>query len=632
MTAIAGTHARSEPPTDIRTQPNYPFLVLLAYLPFILYMHRSKIGPRGLDLDGANEYAIYFHADMALYVLVAFLLWLAKPMRRWSLAIMTPLYYLATFDWLSWHTQSKSFFFGDLYRALQLIVYYPEFVSELPGGFKARAIILLGLPLMLALTFRLSWPGQLAQKLRRPLNAFCGLLVVVALIPAPWLLSSKYMHQNSIAHMLADQLYDRALDNIDADRKSMKAVLGHDNGAPPDVIKVAGQASTRDNVIIFIIETAPYPQYPDLGELAATLEHPWLKNNSITFTHHYGTYPASDRATYSILSGLYPPMLHHNKWKESMRYGDSLPKALAKHGYTSYLFSTAPLSFYDDDVMFRNLGFDHLREVENTRDLRIKTENGYQWDRSRLYDMDKELIQMVVETLGRHAQEGGSPFLAAVSPQASHAPFNCPPEYREHPDACSSDLEKLRINAQWQFGLIEHLIKELDAMGMLDSTLLVITGDHGVRSKHESAAFFQNPNLLQQSTFHLPLMLASSRFGDKKAQVGQPTSHVDIAPTVLDLLGISRNDVYFHGRNLFANSPRSIYFIGTGYSPVTGFLLGGRYYMENRSNSLFLSAPQMHFEDRRHVTGNEETQDFVTQELLRLEAFLRREYLQMELH
>lgn len=406
----------------------------------------------------------------------------------------------------------------------------------------------------------------------------------------------------------------------------MRATFGHHKPDGPTTHRYVAPEPTGDNIIIFIIETAPFPQYPDLGELATELEHPWLKDNGVVFDKHHGTYPASDRGSYSILSGLYPPMLQHNNWKGSMQYGDTLAKAAASQGYESFLFSTAPLSFYDDDIMYKHLGFEHLVEVEGTQNLRKKTENGYQWDRSRLYDMDKELIQKVIDSIiQRQADREQRPFIASIAPQSSHAPFHCPPEYREHPDACSSDEAKIRTNARWQFGLIEHLIKALDTSALLDKTLIVVTGDHGVRSQHETASF-PNPNLLQQSTYHIPLMIASSRLGGIPKRISNSTSHVDIAPTVLDLTGINRSQLYFHGRNVFADSPRSIYFIGTGYSPVTGFLKDGRYYMENRSNDLYLSAPDMNFNNRARVHHDEQTRIIIQKELLQLEAFLRREY------
>lgn len=623
MTAIADASVRTKTTPRIRNLPIYPFLALFAYLPFLLYMHRSKIGPRALEMDSLREQLAYYHADLALYALVACILWIAKPLRQWSLLLLTALYYLATFDWFSWHTQSKPFFFSDLYRAAQLIVYYPEFATELPNGFKARAAVLLAIPLMVVTLFRTRWFIKLTGQLHLPLTLLSGAITAGVFILAPWLVSASYAHKNSLAHMISEQLYDRKLEGITADRETMKTVLGqHDTPLAPS----RGTPSpTSDNVIIFIIETAPFALYPNLDDLAARLDHSWLKNNSVVFNRHFATYPASDRASYSILSGLYPPMLHHNNWKGGMQYGDSLPRALATHGYTSYLFSTAPLSFYGDDLMYQKLGFTHLRDVERTKSLRVKTESGYRWDREKLYDMDEELIHMVITTLREHGNERSGPFMASIAPQSSHAPFTCPPAYANHPDACQSEAAKIRLNAEWQFGLIERLITELDASGLLGNTLLIITGDHGIRSKHESTSFM-NPNLLQESTYHVPLMLASSRLGHTMSPFSHPTSHVDITPTALDLLGLNRDNSYFHGRNLFDASPRTVYFIGTGYSPASGFLQNNHYYMENRSNGLRLSAPTMNFNDRSQAVSDEKTQQTVQKELLKLEAFLRREY------
>ncbi|HEX7035081.1 MAG TPA: sulfatase-like hydrolase/transferase [Pseudomonadales bacterium] len=598
----------------------YPFVVLVAYAPFLLYMHHTKIGPRGLAIGSWLERLGYYHADLILYVLVALLFWLVKPARKWTLVAFSALYYLAAFDWLSWHTQNKSFSFADIDRGIQLIVYYPEFVSELALGIKIRALVLFALPIAVAAVLRSRTAGAAVDRLRVPLRRVAGFAMAAALLPAPLTISDGFVHRSSVAQMVSAQLHDWRLASVDVDRESMKIPFGQKN--PP---KAAERGPTGDNVIIFILETAPFSRYPDLGELAAGLDHPWLERNGIVFSRHYATYPASDRASYSILSGWYPPIAHHNNWKDRVEFGGSLPRTLALHGYTSYLFSTAPLAFYQDDVMYRRLGFTHLSEVEATKALRVMTAEGYRWDRERLYEMDLRLINMTIESLRAHGSaEQPGPFFAAIAPQSSHAPLNCPPEYCDPLDPPSEEV-KFQLNAKWQFRLIERLIEELEASGLLDSTVLVITGDHGIRSRHETVSPF-DANVLQEVTFHVPLMIASSRLGGLERRVDHPTSHVDIAPTVLDLLGLPRDDAYFHGRSLFDDSPRTIYFVGTGYLPVSGFLKNGRYYMENRSNDLILSAPTMSFDDAERTASDAETRQMVQDELLRLEAFLRREY------
>lgn len=611
--------------TSVRHLVLYPFVVLLSYAPSLLYMHRSKIGPRGLVFESWSERITYYHAELIVYVLVAVLLCLVKPARKWSLVAFSVFFYLAVFDWLSWHTQDKSFSFADIYRAIQLFVYYPEFVIDLPRGIKTRAIVLFALPMALGVALRSHAVNAAVSRLRVPLRNAAALTVVGSFLLTPVAFFGGNFHQSSVAQIVATQLHDWRLARIDVDRESMRIHFGQKTRANDPADEQVELGPTGDNVIIFVLETAPFSRYPDLRELAAGLDHPWLERNGIVFDRHYATYPASDRASYSIMSGWYPPMVDHNSWKERVDVGGSLPRTLALHGYESYLFSTAPLAFYRDDVMYRKLGFTHLREVEATKTLRVQTTGGYKWDRERLYEMDIQLIDMTIESLRAHGgNELGSPFMAAIAPQSSHAPLNCPPGYC-HQLPAPSEEAMFALNAQWQFRLLERLIEELEASGLLDSTILVITGDHGIRSRHESAAPF-NANLLQEITFHVPLMVASSRLGGLERRVDHPTSHVDIAPTVLDLLRLPRDGTYFHGRNLFDDSPRTIYFIGTGYLPVTGFLKNGRYYMENRSNDVFLSAPTMNFDDSQQTAGDLEVRRLVQSELLRLESFLRREY------
>lgn len=604
------------------------YLVVFLHLPLILYIHRSKISARDLDLATAHAQFSYYHAEATFFLLLTAALVLLRFNFVFSMMLLGTAYYLDVFDWFSWHTQGKAFLFSDLYRALQLLIFYPEFADNLALTLKLKAVFLLLFPpaaiLILCrkpISIRLQHITTLSGKLGHTLAA-AGLLTL------PFLASSTYAKYNAIIFMLSEQLYERRLDNHNITRETIKPVFGHDTATPDNLIPLAPGALKGYNVVLFVIETAPYTFYPDLQQLASRLQHPWLANHNVAFTRHYSTYPSTDRAMFSIASGLYPPMLNDNNWKAAMRYGDSLPKALRQYGYHTYVFSTAPLSFYNDDIMYRNLGFENLMEVEQTKALRMRTEQGYQWDRSGLYAADRTLLDLVQQQLSLHnATHPNHPFMMLIAPQSSHAPFHCPPATAERTYQCQSDQDKIIANAEWQMKLLEDLIVTLERSGTLDNTLLLVTGDHGIRSKHESP-LFPNPNLLQDATFHVPFLLAANLLDNSTARpFTGATSHIDIAPTVLDLLGLDSTPFFFHGVSMLTPpSERAIYFIGKGYLPLDGFTVNGQYYMANRSNNLFMASPRLDFNPPQILERGSHIKQITDTHLIRLEAFLRREY------
>ncbi len=80
-----------------------------------------------------------------------------------------------------------------------------------------------------------------------------------------------------------------------------------------------------------------------------------------------------------------------------------------------------------------------------------------------------------------------------------------------------------------------RVLDRLERDGRLDDTLVVITGDHGEE-------FMEHGRWGHNSEFHdeqvrVPLVLAGP--GVPGGVVTAPTSHLDVAPTLLGLLGVS---------------------------------------------------------------------------------------------
>jgi hypothetical protein len=73
--------------------------------------------------------------------------------------------------------------------------------------------------------------------------------------------------------------------------------------------------------------------------------------------------------------------------------------------------------------------------------------------------------------------------------------------------------------------------------GRLDKTIIVVTGDHGIRTATEDPSF-EPHGLVPDYSFHVPLLIFAPKVLESQQTIQGVTSHVDIAPTVLDLLGI----------------------------------------------------------------------------------------------
>jgi arylsulfatase A-like enzyme len=80
-----------------------------------------------------------------------------------------------------------------------------------------------------------------------------------------------------------------------------------------------------------------------------------------------------------------------------------------------------------------------------------------------------------------------------------------------------------------------RFLATLDALGRTDSTLIVLTSDHGEEFKEHGS--MGHKSSLHEEQSRVPLIFAHPKLVAAGQRVDAPVSPVDIAPTILDILG-----------------------------------------------------------------------------------------------
>jgi arylsulfatase A-like enzyme len=93
---------------------------------------------------------------------------------------------------------------------------------------------------------------------------------------------------------------------------------------------------------------------------------------------------------------------------------------------------------------------------------------------------------------------------------------------------------------------IARIVNYLANRGILDDTLFVVTSDHG-ESLGEHEIYFDHHGLYDVS-IHVPLIFSAPQILGSKKVVEGLVSHVDIYPTILDMLGLG--DASSNGRSV----------------------------------------------------------------------------------
>jgi phosphoglycerol transferase MdoB-like AlkP superfamily enzyme len=207
----------------------------------------------------------------------------------------------------------------------------------------------------------------------------------------------------------------------------------------------------------------------------------------------------------------------------------ALATILRSHGY-------ATAFVYGGNALFDNLrafalenGFDRVRE---RRDVAAPVfENA--WGVS-----DEDVFRLALEEMDR-LDARGRPFFVAILTVSNHKPFTFPAGRIDLDPRWGRRAHAVRY-ADWALG---RFFREAGTRSLHDRTLFVVFGDHGPR--------VYGAERLPLRSYEVPLLLicpACLPRGERSQELG---STMDIAPTVLPLLGID-TDAPFYGRNLLA--------------------------------------------------------------------------------
>src|SRR5262249_1622585 len=126
----------------------------------------------------------------------------------------------------------------------------------------------------------------------------------------------------------------------------------------------------------------------------------------------------------------------------------------------------------------------------------------------------------------------GERFLATYMPIAGHHPYDAPPG---GPFPEDEEVGRYRNALRYAAQALAQLLDGLPRRGLLDETLLGVCGDHG-EAFGEHRGNFGHTFFLYEENVRVPLLFwAPGALAPTRAQ--RVASLVDLAPTVLDLLG-----------------------------------------------------------------------------------------------
>ena len=361
------------------------------------------------------------------------------------------------------------------------------------------------------------------------------------------------------------------------------------------------------NVLFFVFETMPARFLQSGGEMDDLPNLRRLRQNSFVALQHYSTYPNTHQALFALFSSWYPSGV--TKTFEEQHSKITVPgmmRTLSNRGYYTAVYSPDRWDGFLDGEMFQALGVQkQIFPTPNTQDPAI-------FRRTRLL-RDEATLSLLKQDLDQQLTEGRK-FAAVFLPQIGHGPLL---DAEEH-DSGEQLQKRERAILATQDAWLGELLQLLERHHQLDHTLIVITGDHGIRSREEDASFVGG--MIDEYSFHVPLLIYAPQNLHHAVTIPWVTSHIDIAPTVLDLLGVEDRRDFEQGTPIWNPdlAGRKTYFLAYAMFGADGYYSDGHFYMWSRTSDSVYASPQPHFEAGNLVPPNSPTHEDVSRSIARM--------------
>lgn len=375
----------------------------------------------------------------------------------------------------------------------------------------------------------------------------------------------------------------------------------------------------RPNVVVFILETGPTRAFDPLRDNEVIEPVKELLPGSFLAESHYSTYPYTSQAVFSIFSGLYPVNIRKRLLASQSAPTFGWTEALRRTGYATRTYAPSKDTFENDSRLFSLLGFERRfvpseSDIESAVDVRGRVATFLQSlpysagaahgrERARLQDvLNRDLIAL--ERLKADVAgfvRSRQPFVVSYLPQVGHGPWM---DIAGVQSVLSRGQRLIGLQLHW----LRELVDALRVLGALDNTLILVTGDHGIRTTSEDPDFV--PTAISDYSFQVPFLLYAPMVLKAPMVINEPTSHVDIAPTILSLTGVKGYTWPLHGLPIWSGAilaTRSIFFFGGEYFGSDGMYSSGTYYSCNAFSAVCQKSGSLPFSGQNPITPPEAT-------------------------
>lgn len=270
------------------------------------------------------------------------------------------------------------------------------------------------------------------------------------------------------------------------------------------------------NLVIVLEESLGATFVQSLGGLPVTPELEKLKDEGWWFEQLYATGTRSVRGIEAVVAGYAPtPARSVVKLSLAQRNFYTLAAGLGRQGYHTEFVYGGEAHFDNMRGFFTGNGFRNVVDLQQMRPAFVGS-----WGAS-----DEDLFDKSLERL-RALHASGQPFFSLIFTSSNHEPFEFPDGKIALHEPRKQSVNNAVKYADYALGKFIRAAKREDYW---KDTVFLIVADHDNRVYGNA--------LVPIKKFHIPGLILGADIQPKR--IGTIASQIDLAPTLLSLLGVS---------------------------------------------------------------------------------------------
>lgn len=305
----------------------------------------------------------------------------------------------------------------------------------------------------------------------------------------------------------------------------------------PQEIKTTPVVTQQPNIVLVILESFS-EEYLDLKNPEAT---PFLnrlrKNEAYYFQKAYANGRRSIEGIAAILSGI-PALMEepfiNSEFSANQIIG--LGTILNSHNYHTSFFHGASNGSMHFDRFTKSVG------IENYFGMSQYPDHSHFDGSWGIYD--EPFLKWTCQKLS----EFKTPFFSTLFTMTSHQPYKIPTEYNQK---FKDDRHQILKAVRYTDFAIEEFMKCAKSQPWFQNSIFIFTADHTGPFLKNDASF--------ESRYQIPLIIYDPQKNKiKNVDTDQYAQHIDILPTILDLLNIEYKNKNYLSRSLLRSGPKII--------------------------------------------------------------------------